>query len=131
MSEERVRMKAKIIRDSKFGFVGLIENEDVYERFRNDEVKFKKEPKYIQIPYKVFKRLIDADKKQIPKKVQKSRCDNCDTLKTKDYSRCIDCEYDWEKCPNCKQIIQNDSCFEYPHCPYCGQALDWSEYDEN
>lgn len=27
------------------------------------------------------------------------------------------------KCPNCSTLMQ----WEYPYCPFCGQAIDWSE----
>lgn len=27
------------------------------------------------------------------------------------------------KCPNCCTLMQ----WEYPYCPFCGQAIDWSE----
>ena len=40
---------------------------------------------------------------------------------------------DKRHCPNknCNRILTGDSdyinMFEYPHCPNCGQALDWSD----
>lgn len=35
------------------------------------------------------------------------------------------------RCPNCKcsvKMYENDN--TYPHCGFCGQALDWSDNDE-
>lgn len=29
-------------------------------------------------------------------------------------------------CPTCKECINDDSGYEYPYCPECGQKLDWS-----
>lgn len=35
----------------------------------------------------------------------------------------------WEEyCPACESEL--DGCSYYDFCPYCGQALDWSEEDE-
>jgi hypothetical protein len=35
-----------------------------------------------------------------------------------------------KRCPNCKKYaddVVNGYQFEYPHCKYCGQALNWSK----
>lgn len=65
--------------------------------------------------------------KQTPKKVQKPRCYDCSK---EGISRCVECDYYEYKCPNCKQSAEDETGFEAPNCPYCGQALDWSGDDD-
>ncbi|MDD6827925.1 MAG: hypothetical protein PUE12_17800 [Oscillospiraceae bacterium] len=59
---------------------------------------------------KSFGLLIDAIKKQIPKKIVKGN------------------DPFWEyQCPNTNCDTQFASHASYEHCPCCGQAIDWGE----
>jgi len=64
--------------------------------------------------------LREAMKKQRAKKILKRKCVGCN----KD---CANCDDYADRCPTCKETVDNDYMIEYTYCPYCGQALDWSE----
>lgn len=39
--------------------------------------------------------------------------------------------YDWAECPKCGyEYEEDDKDWKEPFCPHCGQALEWSEYEE-
>lgn len=63
----------------------------------------------------------EAVEKQEPKKVLSRKCDKC----SKDCDGL--CEDYTDRCPECKEPIQNEYGIEYAYCPECGQAIDWSE----
>ncbi len=87
---------------------------DVYRNTDNFEILISKE---------YYKAIIAALEKQIPKKPDMSGY-SCD----KDVNS-IYLTYDTYDCPNCHTSHEIE-CEKYDHCPDCGQALDWSE-DEN
>lgn len=64
--------------------------------------------------------LREAMKKQRAKKILKRKC----VGRNKD---CANCDDYANRCPTCKETVDNDYMIEYTYCPYCGQALDWSE----
>ena len=55
----------------------------------------------------------------------------CDSYDEDGFSESF--EYEVKKCPNCNVYLYDESegldFSELPHCPYCGQAIDWSEED--
>ena len=65
---------------------------------------------------------IEALENQIPKKVIKQMCLNCDKTSCPE-----ECENYSDLCPNCGSHLSNDVDFEYPNCPYCTQNLVWSD----
>ncbi len=64
--------------------------------------------------------LREAREKQRAKKILKQKCDGCD----KD---CVGCDDYVNRCPTCKESLDDDYMTEYAYCPNCGQAIDWSE----
>lgn len=57
-----------------------------------------------------------AREKQKAKKILKRKCNR----------GCVGCNDYANRCPTCKETVDNNSMIEYPYCPNCGQALDWS-----
>lgn len=55
-----------------------------------------------------------------PKKIKEKECSRC-ALEECDTS----CEKNFNRCPNCNEVLDTDSGKEYKHCPECGQSLIW------
>lgn len=64
--------------------------------------------------YPAVKMAVDALEKQIPKKLYYVSDGDADGYPVWDYF-----------CPACESEL--DGCSYYDFCPYCGQALDWSD----
>lgn len=108
-------MKARMIHDSRLGFIGLIEDENIYEKLRKGEVRFKNENtiKYTQIPHELFKRLMAADEKQSPKEI---------VSKESELDGLLDAF-----CPSCNEYLLS---FGADYCERCGQALSYPQGEE-
>lgn len=65
---------------------------------------------------------IEALEKQIPQKVIRRKCGDCpiDGCGTR-------CGYYTNRCPACKESVENEYDTEDKYCRNCGQALEWSE----
>ena len=62
--------------------------------------------------------------KDIPKKIIPRNCWNCES------EDCLlpdgnPCDKNFNRCPNCGDVLDNDYSEQYKHCPNCGQALVW------
>lgn len=67
--------------------------------------------------YDIASEIID---KMIPKPIKPRTCWKCVR------EECIpNCETNFNRCPNCDEVLDNDYGEEYKHCPECGQALIW------
>lgn len=99
----------KAICDNK-SYKGLIESEEQYENVKNGKADWKAhiKPKIksVIIPYDLFLRLMEADRKQTPKK-PKITIHGTTGYSTKEY------------CPVCNAMVHGNYCWN------CGQALDW------
>ncbi len=60
----------------------------------------------------------------ILQKIIPSECRNCES------ENCLlpdgsACDKNFNRCPNCGEVLDNDCSEQYKHCPDCGQALIW------
>lgn len=77
---------------------------------------------FIHEAYDMASKIID---KAIPKHIIARRCWKCE------HDDCIvGCEYNFNRCPNCKEVLDTDYEEQYKYCPDCGQALLWVESEE-
>lgn len=53
------------------------------------------------------------------KPVKPRKCWNCK------YDDCIGCDSNFNRCPNCNEVLDDDYGTQYKHCPDCGQKLIW------
>lgn len=95
------------------------DEEDAKRYAREHENKCKKNGIYDNCVERIaFERVLNATKKEIPKKVLFNK--NTDDV----------------QCPLCHEFLGNYSVrrryeTEYTYCPFCGQRLDWKIEDEN
>ena len=66
--------------------------------------------------YDIASKIID---RAIEKPIKPRKCWNCPK------EDCVGCEDNFNRCPNCNEVLDNDCGKEYKHCPECGQALIW------
>lgn len=67
--------------------------------------------------YDMASEIID---KAIPKSIKPRECCKCEL------KECIpNCETNFNRCPNCGEVLDTDCGEKYKHCPECGQALIW------
>ena len=95
-------------------------DEEFVKRFAlEDEIRCKQQGIYDDCVERIaFERVLNATKKEIPKKVLFNK-------NTNDV-----------QCPLCHEFLGNYSVrrryeTEYTYCPFCGQRLDWKIEDEN
>ena len=51
------------------------------------------------------------------------KCMNCDK------EDCMNCNDDFNRCPNCNEVLDDDVSSEPKYCPECGKALLWYTED--
>lgn len=54
-----------------------------------------------------------------PRPIKPRMCWKCEN------EDCSHCENDFNRCPNCDEILDRDCGEKFKHCPECGQALLW------
>lgn len=71
---------------------------------------------YIEKAYDIASGIIE---RAIAKPIKPRMCWKCEK------NDCVGCDKDFNRCPNCNGVLDNDVSEEYKHCPDCGQALIW------
>lgn len=93
-------------------FKGVIPDEDTYNDVKNDKKDWKPHLKSkmtsVEIPYELFLRLLNLDRKQIPQKPYKVEFGAV------------------ALCPNCEEVLDYNGVNHFPYCAECGQKIDWS-----
>lgn len=60
---------------------------------------------------------------RIGKRIKPRKCMSCEK------DDCMNCNDDFNRCPNCNDVLDDDVSSEPKYCPECGQALIWYTED--
>lgn len=60
---------------------------------------------------------------RIGKRIKPRKCMGCEK------DDCRNCNDDFNRCPNCNEVLDDDVSSEHKYCPDCGQALIWYTED--
>ena len=66
---------------------------------------------------------------RVGKRIKPRKCNSCDKKDYINCKDCINCNDDFNRCPTCNEILDDDCSSEPKYCPDCGQALIWNTED--
>lgn len=56
--------------------------------------------------------------------IKPRKCRSCDK------KNCVNCDNNFNRCPNCDEVLDDDIGNEPKYCPECGKALIWYTEDD-